>query len=288
MIYISPIQFEPEIMFRYINLFSECFPAAGKFNLNYLEWLYKCNPCGKAIGFDAWDEDKLVAHYVVAPAIVRIDGSNMRALLSLNTATHPLYQGRGLFIKLAERTYASAADQGYQAVFGVANLNSTPGFVRKLGFQLVEPLEAKIGLGPLGIDFERLAEQAQFHTYWTKESLQWRCENPNNPVALRQKDERLQLYVPAIGVGLPAYAEEAVQKGIKFEYSKHVRQPLLSPVRLYLGLSPAGCKRTYSYVDIPKRFRPSPLNFIYKTLGVAPQKLNSGQVSFSFLDFDAY
>jgi GNAT superfamily N-acetyltransferase len=288
MINFSPIKFESETILKYLELFSECFPANAKFNINYLEWLYKKNPCGPALGYDAWDGEKLAAHYVVTPIDIHVDGLNVRGLLSLNTATHPLYQGRGLFTKLAECTYAAAAEQGFQAVFGVANANSTSGFVRKLGFQLVEPLDAKVGIGSLGIDLERVEKLAQFRTRWTKESLEWRCANPNNPVAMRTKDGRFQFYAPAMGLGVHAYSEQISQNGLELGSTTQGHLPKISPIRLYLGLSPTDCKRAHCYVDIPQRFRPSPLNFIYKCLRGVPQKLEPERVSFSFLDFDAY
>ncbi len=288
MINFSPIQFKSEAIFEYLKLFSKCFPANEKFNLNYLEWLYKKNPCGPALGYDAWDGEKLVAHYVVMPTNVFVDGLNIRGLLSLNTATHPLYQGRGLFTKLAEYTYASAAEQGFHAVFGVANANSTPGFVKKLGFQLVEPLDAKVGLGSLRVDLERVEEMAQFRTCWTRESLEWRCSNPNNPVLMRTKGVRLQLFALAKGLGLHVYAEQTIQNGLELGGLIQGGPSKISPLRLYLGLSPADCKRANCYVDIPQHFRPSPLNFIYKDLRCVPQQIEPGRVSFSFMDFDAY
>lgn len=281
-----PIRFEPHITAKYVELFAQCFPATSKYNQDYLDWLYQRNPFGPAVGFDAWDGDELAAHYVGVPIEVQIEGRQVRALLSLNTATHPNYQGRGLFIKLAERTYEAAAAQGFDAVFGVANANSTPGFVRKLGFQLVEPLAAKVGLGSLGIDLARVAQQAQFRTTWTAAALAWRCANPNNPVMLRAHGDRVQLHAHARGLGLSAYAE-LLFPNLNI-LSTPVVAPMLSPVRLYLGLTPITCPISRRYLDIPQRLRPSPLNFIYKRLAGSTNQIAQGRVSFSFIDFDAY
>lgn len=282
----TPIRFEPHITAKYVELFARCFTSTNKYNHNYLEWLYQRNPFGRAVGFDAWDGDELAAHYVGVPIEAQIEGRHIRALLSLNTATHPHYQGRGLFTKLAERTYDAAAEQGFDAVFGVANANSTPGFVRKLGFQLVEPLAAKVGVGSLGLDLAYVTQQAQFRTTWSAASLAWRCANPNNPVTLRASGDRVQLYASAMGLGLPAYAELFLPN--LNILSPSVSTPLLSPVRLYLGLTPATCPTSRRYLDIPQRLRPSPLNFIYKRLAGSTNQLAQGQVSFSFIDFDAY
>jgi GNAT superfamily N-acetyltransferase len=286
MIEFAPIRYEPAVTARYTRLFNECFPVAGRFNLSYLDWLYAQNPYGRAVGFDAWDGDKLAAHYVGIPMDTIVDGQSVRALLSLNTATHPRYQGRGLFTKLAEHTYEAAAAQNIQVVFGVANANSTPGFVRKLGFQLVESLAAKVGLGPLSIDLAAARRQAQFRTVWTTAGLAWRCANPNNPVAQRARGDHFQLYTAAMGSMLPAYAELPAD-GLP-PPPPHAGRTALWPLRLYLGLEPTGCGPGCNYVNIPNRLRPSPLNFIYKSLVKTAQQLERGRVSFSFLDFDAY
>ena len=90
---------------KYIELFAACFPGASHYKAEYLRWLYRANPAGAVVGFDAWDGEILAAHYACVPARMLIGGRACRALLSLNTATHPSYQGKGLFTKLAAATY---------------------------------------------------------------------------------------------------------------------------------------------------------------------------------------
>ncbi|MDE2606451.1 MAG: GNAT family N-acetyltransferase [Burkholderiales bacterium] len=280
-----PVRFDTEAISAYVRLFGECFPGTNKFNRQYVEWLYQQNPYGPAVGFDAWLGDRLASHYVGIPIAAQVDGTPARALLSLNTATHPEHQGRGLFTKLAERTYDTAAEQGLDLVFGVANANSTPGFTRKLGFQLVEPLAAKVGLGSLGIDCAEVEKRAQFRTSWTPSGLAWRCANPNNRISHRVRGDRLQLYAPAISPALQAYAELGA-RGLAAPSAADRRT--LSPLRLYIGLEPTGLRPARAYVDIPQRLRPSPLNLIYRPLSTIRERLDAGSVSFSFLDFDAY
>ena len=80
-----------------VRLFADCFPGVDKFSREYIDWLYSCNPDGKVVGFDARDGDRLAAHYVCIPARAQVGDEEVRVLLSLNTATHPDYQGKGLF-----------------------------------------------------------------------------------------------------------------------------------------------------------------------------------------------
>jgi GNAT superfamily N-acetyltransferase len=185
-----PVQYDTSTLSRYAELFSKCFPASAGFTLDYLDWLYRLNPDGLAIGFDAWDGNKLVAHYVCVPVKALVSGRTVHALLSLNTATHPDYQGRGLFTKLAQFTFAAGAGAGLDCVFGVANANSTGGFVRKLGFRLVEPLEAKIGYGGLEIDWDIVDQTALFARQWSPDSLKWRCANPSAQFSLDKTSKK--------------------------------------------------------------------------------------------------
>src|SRR5665213_2921074 len=167
---------------EYVTLLQSVFTGAKeRYNSTYLRWLYYENPNGAVVGFDAWDDDRAVAHYVCIPLLANIQsGGPRKVLLSLNTATHPDYQGRGLFVKLASETYALAAEQGYDAVIGVANANSTHGFVNRLGFQLVTPLSVRIGIGPLQIDATAARDGAtDLICSWPSEAIVWRLANPH-------------------------------------------------------------------------------------------------------------
>lgn len=283
MITFSPLKFDDISLLLYEKLFFTCFSRAAKFQVNALRWLYVNNPDGPAVGFDAFDGDELVAHYVCIPMMIRLNGKVEKAMLSLNTATHPRYQGKGLFTKLAEMTYQAAADHGCYCVYGVANANSTPGFVQKLGFQLVQPLYAKVGIGSLGIDFQKVMKNAQFEKMWTSESLTWRCSNPVNQVSSIRIADSLVFHVRAFGRMLPAYAE--LFKIANYDCGSN---QLVSPFRLFLGLVPEQACDFAGYINIPTRLRPSPLNMIFRPLAQSMIRLEAGHVSFSFLDFDAY
>lgn len=279
-----PIEFDQKALTEYSELFAECFPGGStRFTPEYLEWLYVNNPDGRAVGFDAREGDLLAAHYVCVPARARIDGEVVPVLLSLNTATRPQFQGKGLFTKLAALTYEAGTAGGYDGVYGVANANSTPGFIRKLGFQLVRPLEAMVGAGTLGTAQRAPERPLSFERLWQAESLRWRCANPNNPVHCRTSGVLTQFYAQALPL-VPAYAELRLAPGTE---TLRGRRPL-SPVRLYLGLVPDAQRGLRSYASIPARLRPSPLNLIYRSFTPRVTQLDPSAISFSFLDFDAY
>jgi GNAT superfamily N-acetyltransferase len=281
----APVQLDDATLARYGELFAACFPGVGKFTPTYLAWLYLANPDGQAVGFDAWDGERLAAHYVCIPARAWVEGQLARVLLSLNTATHPGYQGKGLFTKLAAMTYEAGAAQGFDGVYGVANANSTPGFVRKLGFQLVRPLEARVGLGALRHGPRQRPEELSFERSWSERSLAWRCANPHNAVWSRDRGTSWQFHAAAFGNLLPAYAE---LKGAALDLPRPLSAPALSPLRLFIGLAPDQGASYWNYASIPMRLRPSPLNLIYRSFVPRVATLDPRRIQFTFLDFDAY
>jgi len=281
---LAPIRLDTAALALYGELFKACFPMTGKFTPRYLEWLYLDNPDGKAVGYDAWDGERLAAHYVCVPARAWVEGLDVPVLLSLNTATHPDYQGQGLFTRLASMTFEAGASQGFDGVYGVANANSTPGFVRKLGFQLVRPLEARVGLGGLRHGLKPPAAELSFERSWSAAALRWRCANPHNPVFMRNGGDKLRFHAAASGNKLPAYAELEAQ-GMALPARPG---PLLSPLRLFIGLAPDTSSNYWNYASIPMRLRPSPLNLIYRSFAPRVAALDPARIAFSFLDFDAY
>lgn len=281
---IERCRFTPDELQRYADLFSACFPTAGKLgSVAYLNWLYTENPLGEAIGFNAVDGNRLAAHYICTRALVNLDGAPVPALLSLNTATHPDYQGRGLFTRLAEATYEAGADERIGLVYGVANANSTPGFVRKLGFELVEQLESRVGVGGLGrFDWPSMISAARFRQAWRPDYLAWRRRSPANPVSVAAANSDWVGLAAASGRPfLHAWAEIPSDGNVLVP---EVRQPI---GRVWLGLVPAGHGRFGLYRALPQRLRPSPLNLIFKSLD-KPSSLAAGESMFSFLDFDAF
>ncbi|WP_353190265.1 GNAT family N-acetyltransferase [Pandoraea pnomenusa] len=281
-----PVKAEAANIEQYRALFADCFPGVEKFkHPEFLTWLYVDNPDGHVVGFDAFDGERLIAHYACIPASLRLRGNVVRALLSLNTATHPDFQGKGLFSRLADMTYRHGADLGFDCVYGVANANSTPGFVRKLGFQLVQPLEARVGFGSLGIDFSAVARDAEFERIWRPESIGWRQANPTNPIRSWSTRGRRCFESDAAGRLVSAYAELPASDTPQIYTGARALQ---SPGRVYLGLVPEGACAFRTYLPIPSRLRPAPLNLIYRSLAKDGDQVSRGAIQFTYMDFDAY
>ncbi|VUM10142.1 GNAT family N-acetyltransferase [Stenotrophomonas maltophilia] len=282
---IRPAGTAPELLRHYQAIFAKCFPQATHLDRVYLEWLYAHNPAGPVIGLDAWDGERLAAHYACIPVQAVVDGKVCRVMLSLNTATDPDYQGRGLFTKLADGTYADGAAQGMAGIYGVANANSTPGFLRKLGFDLVGPLDAKIGVGSLLPEAPaNKQDDVQFRREWDQRSLQWRCANPKRGYRLaRSSTGRLSASASTGKFMLSAFAELPTP----IDGVQTASAPL--GLRLHLGLVPRSMGALKgAWRELPARFRSSPLNLIYRALDERVKAPASGSVLFSVLDFDAF
>jgi len=118
-----------------IPLFKECFNH--KISIEYLSKKYNTDEFGvKYLGYLAIDslKSKPIAYYGVFPIISIYGNERVLCAQSGDTMTHPDYQGKGLFIKLAEETYKLAKIEGVNFVFGFPNSNSYWGFIKKLNW----------------------------------------------------------------------------------------------------------------------------------------------------------
>lgn len=262
----------------YSTLLNGVFKTA-QFSIEALRWRYGDNPAGAVVGCDAWDGATLAAHYVACPLEARIDGATVRGLLSLNTATHPDYQGRGLFTRLAQAAYEQGKAAGYDFVIGVANANSTPGFLKRLAFQHVAPLQA----GLLARPPKRFSASAvQYQGAWSHEALAWRLANPAGRYFTGRRGDLLgvwaRTHLPFLNCGAFLPAPSEAPRG---------RAPF--GATLFIGLEPRMNLSRQGFLPVPERLKPSPLNLIWRALGDrAPKALDPSAAALNFLDFDPY
>lgn len=263
----------PEASAEYAQFLGDVFDNDQLFTAEYIDWLYRQNPQGPVVGFDAIFEGEVVAHYVTIPVSAKIDGQVEKGLLSLNTATSPEHTGKGLFTKLATATYQAGADEGYKFVVGVANQNSTHGFVKKLGFELVRPLDARIGfMGPY-----KATKDADFKMHWDEASLQWRLNKPSANYWAEETGYFAKTPYPLTRVFLGSGSSKASNSSFKKAFALF---------DLEIGLSEEG--RSGLSFEIPKALRPSPLNLIFKDLTESHRSLKDKSIRFQAMDFDAF
>ncbi|MBM3695491.1 MAG: GNAT family N-acetyltransferase [Actinobacteria bacterium] len=98
-------------------------------------WRFLQNPVPGRPAKLMWDGDRLVGHYAVSPAYLRVGEQSGLGSLSMTTMTDPDYAGRGVFVTLASELYQELRDRHeHLAVWGFPNLNSHYGFVNRLGW----------------------------------------------------------------------------------------------------------------------------------------------------------
>ena len=243
---------------------------AEKFNLEYMRWQYADNPVGKIVGFNAYMGDVLAAHYVTMPIYMNIEGKKTLGVLSLNTATHPEHRGKRLFTILAEKTYEYAAENGYKFVIGVANAQSTHGFLKHLKFKLVGPLTFKIGMG------QNIYQRTDYTytRYWDKEIMDWRLKNPS-----MEYFKNGEMIVSPIKPGFKKLVYHD-KEGLVSLKKLHGR-----PSNLYIGYGADLSKGVYC--GIPKFVEHSPFNLIFRDLtdGTLPE-VTKDNILFELIDFD--
>jgi len=257
---LKPINFS--LIREYQNLLQDSFLAFNP-TIEYLTWLYEGNPRGPAVGFDAFDGKKLVAHYVCIP--IKVAGYHSNSLLSLNTATDPSHRGHGLFTALASQTFEKAASH-YANVIGVANSLSVAGFIKHLGFE---------SLGNLELRFGQLYRQKEGSRIYSTEDLNWRSSCPERPLnVVAQKTGSILVSVKPLRFG-PKLQSIVHQENLISDYVRNTR----------LGFTLDWRRGTNPALKLPKWLKPSPLELIFKPLLESnPRTLTS----FSFPDFDAF
>lgn len=124
---------------RFREMFEACFGL--RVDESYFRWKYLDNPAGKVVAYEALDGERPAAFYGVIPEIWKFNGAARTIYQSMDTATHPSYQRRGLFVKLAKLTYDYVMREGETTIVGFPGGQSYPGFVNKLGWKHVHDLE---------------------------------------------------------------------------------------------------------------------------------------------------
>ena len=188
-----------------------------------------------------------------------------------------------MFTTLADATYQRAKNLGYSFVIGVANANSTPGFIRKLEFELISPLTAKIGIGRINYQSTRIPNTCE--RLWSKESLKWRLRDPLKKYSVRKLNNKYIIETSTGKFGIRARL--GIFDNSLLPDSKYLNQNIFNPFKLYLGIDNSIDWTNSRYYDIPGRFRYSPLNLIFKKLN-EDVELDRTNIIFQMIDFDAY
>ena len=95
-------------------------------------WRFETDPASPRIAVIAEDSGRIVGQYALWGTPLNIGGQKVSGAQSLDTMTHPLYRGQGMFVTLAQACMEIARERGVEVLYGFPNDQSLPGFVRKL------------------------------------------------------------------------------------------------------------------------------------------------------------
>ena len=116
--------------------FRELYRAVWGYNRpeSFDRWRYLENPLGACPVVLGVDDGRLVGAYTLWPVEIAIGSEQVLGAQSMDTMTHPDYQGQGMFTRLAQACFDLAAERGFEVLYGFPNPASYPGFVRRLGW----------------------------------------------------------------------------------------------------------------------------------------------------------
>lgn len=111
---------------------------AGDPNEAFFAWKHDQNPFGPS---PAWVAEAPGGRLVGLRVFLRWrfrrpDGTTFRAVRAVDTATHPEFQGRGIFTRLTLGALPELAGDGVECVFNTPNDQSRPGYL-KMGWRVV-------------------------------------------------------------------------------------------------------------------------------------------------------
>lgn len=127
----------------------------------YWRWKHIDNPFGASPVLLAWDSDKLVGVRAFMRWRWRRGAECFEAVRAVDTATHPDYQGKGIFSKLTKASLETCKSRGWHFVFNTPNEKSKPGYL-KMGWVEAGKLPLHAGIvRPVSIALNMLTKGKQ-------------------------------------------------------------------------------------------------------------------------------
>ncbi|HZJ25703.1 MAG TPA: GNAT family N-acetyltransferase [Acidimicrobiia bacterium] len=106
-------------------------------------WKHEQNPVGPSPIWVATDGNRVAGVRVMMRWEFHLGARRLRAVRAVDTATHPDYQGQGIFTRLTLHAIEELRDEGLDFVFNTPNDQSLPGYL-KMGWQTVGRLPTAV------------------------------------------------------------------------------------------------------------------------------------------------
>lgn len=251
----------------------ETFPKNKKFTPDFVRWQYTQNPLGQMVGFNAFDNGKIISHFAGLPVEMHLFGKVRKGLLCINVSTNINYRGKKFFTILGERTIRHASENGFDFMIAVPNANSTHAFLKYFGFYLISPLSAKVGIG------NNIYPEKEFNCYknWDENQWRWRLNNPTNRYHYNKKgliSTPIAYFAKTISKNLlPENLLDITSKSIGFR-----------PANLYVGLGAETSKGMY--FNIPSFIKRPPFNLVFKDLTGKIPAVKKEDIFIQLIDLD--
>lgn len=114
-------------------------------------WKHEENPFGSSYVLLATENEKIIGLRAFMKWNWSWNGKNYRAIRAVDTATHPDFQGKGIFKKLTLRQLELCKEDGVDFVFNTPNTQSMPGYL-KMGWQVQGKMPVKMSpTRPIGL-----------------------------------------------------------------------------------------------------------------------------------------
>ena len=109
----------------------------------FYRWKHHANPFGRSPAWVAVDGERIVGLRVWLRWRFTQQGRRWDAVRAVDTATHPDYQGRGIFRQLTTSSLETLTAEGVAHVFNTPNEQSRPGYL-KMGWEQVGKLPVTV------------------------------------------------------------------------------------------------------------------------------------------------
>ncbi|MCJ7768181.1 GNAT family N-acetyltransferase [Candidatus Bathyarchaeota archaeon] len=84
-------------------------------------WKYGRNPAGSPIIWLAQCGNRIIGHYGIIPVTMKVGNAYVTASFTQDAATHPDYQGQGVFSSIVNKSYLDASEKGIPITYGFAD-----------------------------------------------------------------------------------------------------------------------------------------------------------------------
>lgn len=112
-------------------------------SLAYWQWKHEQNIFGKSYTFVAIQNNTIVGVRALMQWQWTKGTEQLKTVRAVDTATHPAYQGKGIFKALTLHAIHYCSDQNIQLVYNTPNQKSMPGYL-KMGWQKANTLPVNI------------------------------------------------------------------------------------------------------------------------------------------------